>query len=359
MSQVQVRDEFGRGITYLNIRLGLNAQTEDECQYDAFTDLAGNTAFPYAPKASGGYTLYANYRNVNSAYVTAAPHVANLDNDVVIVLERNPLPEIQVNGMFFNVGHIRGNTDFLLYKKFLDSVDIEPILLQRMDLGSRFVRTIGMVNSFAKWHPQDYGDNFYWSIKDFSKLLNDYGIYWYFNVFADTQEVMPNEQQQIDHYNRVCDELSKYNNIFLELVNEQGQHSNSVDRSKFNKHPNIVSSSGSFGSRIPPDPPHWDFIDYHSRRDYPGSVMEVNTADYIDNQGKTRVTLNKPIGTGEPMKFGTIDPKAIDNIRIAFEMGFSGYGVSPFNVFHSENGVMSDLFDDITFNNAHAFFNGL
>lgn len=352
MSQVQLRNIHGEPIILCNIRLAVGEQLSDDAYDDRFTDLSGNTAWPNALPSSKGYNLFVNHENVLPEYEQYDTHVKDFSQNIVIVLNRRTLKQLRVDGLYFNVPHLKGNTDFLWYKRLLDGQALDDLLAQRAGAGSKFIRTFGMVDSFSKWHPTDYGNAYYDGIVKAANLLNAYGMYWYFNVFADTGLIMPGLTQQLDHYNRVVDELSKCPNVFLELVNEQGQHDNSVDRGAFTKPSSIIASSGSFGGRVAPQEPHWDFIDYHPRRDYPGSVMECNTADYYDN-GKSRVSIGKPIGTGEPMKFGT---GYETNNRIAKECGAAGIGVSPFNVFHSQQGVNSEMWDSQTEENAISFF---
>lgn len=358
MPQIQLRDKFGTPIPLMNIRLGVGIDTVDEAPDDRFTDYAGNTAWPYKPTSPGGFTLFVNYANVNSKYKPTQKHVANLDEDILITVEREPLPKLTLNGKYLNV-FIKGNTDFLIYKKFLDGQDITPLLAQRSSLGSNCVRVFGMVDSFSHWHPQDYGDRYYQQIPVFLDLLQDYGMYCYFCVFADTQHIMPSLAQQQDHWAKVIDALSMRVNAIVELVNEPNQHENGVDRTKFFKPQSMISVCGDFGDEYGGDvwpEPQWDLTDYHAPRSLPKNIKDLCSAD------NPNWVAGKGVMQGEPDKFGRdvytgrtfrMDP------QLAKQMAGSARGTNAGIIFHSTDGVYSDTFSPEVVACAYAWFKEL
>src|SRR5438128_2048308 len=52
----------------------------------------------------------------------------------------------------------RGASDFSLFHRFLNGEQIAPILADRLGVGATVLRVSGMVDSFAKLHPQDHPD---------------------------------------------------------------------------------------------------------------------------------------------------------------------------------------------------------
>lgn len=354
MSQVQTRDFFGNTLPLINFTVSHSSNPDDPYIEDFFTDYAGNSSWPHQGIPTDNVYLHVNHYSKNQKYVEETRQINSTDT-IVFNLARAPLTRIKPYAYQFNIGHLRINTDFRLYNRWLDGENINSQLFQRMTCGSGGVRTLGMTSqeSFGhRFYPGDYGDSYFNQIDAFAKVLQSYGLYWYFTAFADTGIVMPDQNKQLDHYNRLIPVLEKYDNIFFELVNEYDQHSNFIDKTKFTKPANITSCSGSCGVRNTPKAPHWDFIDYHPRRDYPGCITEINTADYNDGT-YNREQIGKPIGTGEPVKFGT---GYETDIRKAFECGQSGIGVSPLNCFHAQQGTQSEVWDDTTMSCAKAFF---
>lgn len=86
MAQIRVRDQYGVAIPLLNVRLSLGNKSSAEAYDDRFTDLAGNTAWPNPLPSNDGYTLYANYANVNTKYGQVSKFVTTLDTDIDIVI---------------------------------------------------------------------------------------------------------------------------------------------------------------------------------------------------------------------------------------------------------------------------------
>lgn len=361
MSQIQIRDQFDNPIVRMDCRLSLGDKPTDEAYDDKPSDFAGNLAFPLV-QASPSYTLYFNTRNVLPQYQAYThKHNGPIDaGDIKVNIPRVTLPKLTLNGKYLNV-FLKGHTDFLLYKRYLDGENINPLLNERMLLGSNCARIFGMVNSFSHWHPQDYGMEYYDKLPNFLKLLNDYGMYCYFCVFADTQHIMPNQAQMLQHWERVIDSLSMGTNSIVELVNEPNQHENTIgDRNAFPKPLSMISVCGDFGDdyggNVWPDP-QWDLTDYHAPRDVPKSIKDLCSAD-----NPNWLFAKRGVMQGEPDKFGRdkytgkiykLDP------LLAKEMAGTSRGTNAGIIFHSTDGVYSDPFSTEVMECAKAWFKEL
>ncbi len=93
MSFIRVRDQFGNipppPCDRINVRLSVGHKSSDDAYDDRFTDDAGNTSFPHPLPSDDGYTLYANYRNVNPKYGQSSVYVADLElKPVDIAIEK-------------------------------------------------------------------------------------------------------------------------------------------------------------------------------------------------------------------------------------------------------------------------------
>lgn len=281
------------------------------------------------------------------------------DETITVDLQRLPLAPVKLDGVRLDP-FLRGSTDFLLYKRYLDGEDITPILQQRSSLGCNMVRVFGMVNSFAKWHPADY-PAYYDGLIPFCKLAADYGLYVYFTVFADTQEVIPDPAGQLAHFNLVVDRLKEAPNGLLELVNEQGQHTNSVEQDRFPKPVGVLASRGSYGGDIPPPGPYWDFTDFHARRDYPSAIKDMCVLELREGWeggGGFEGTGQIPILQGEPQGFGP-NPKRWQSPLRASGLAGTARGTACGVVFHSDQGILSQMWDGITLDCAKAFYEAL
>jgi len=354
MSQIQIRDISNQPIPGINVRLSLGDQPSDAAYDDRFTDLAGNTAWPNPLASPNGYTLYVNYANVNPAYLSVFARVPNLDADIPITLLREPQTRLHVEGKSFVNAQgqrvfLKGVTDFLLYKRYLDGEDIHPLLRERVSIGANAVRIIGMVNSFSHWYPQEYGQRYYDELPNFFGILNMYRLYGYFTVFADTQIVMPKKMDQITHFGKMVAQLGECQNSLGELVNEPYAHDNATaDPLAFPRPVGVPFSSGSYndvlGDKVTP-PPHWDFHDFHVPRK---DVKRVADQCMATNPN---YLAGMPVISGEPDKFGgpnAFNPKVyLTDPDESRQMAKTAEGTACGYFYHTSSGVWSLPFNDV------------
>lgn len=254
---------------------------------------------------------------------------------------------------FFNEENTRvfveGTTDFMLYKYFLEGVDIEPILRQRRENGVMCVRVIGMVSWFD-YTPQKYGNAYYDRIPAFLDLCAKHGLYVYWTVFADTRVVMPDLHQQVNHFAKVVAQLKTRRNAFGELVNEPYTGTNATaNPMAFPRPQGIAFSSGSyndkFGGKITPAP-HWDFHDFHVPRKEGKRV-----ADQCMVTHPNYVQLGMSVFSGESDKFGgpnAHNPEVyINNPDLSRQMHITAKGSASGYIYHTSAGNFSVLWNDV------------
>ncbi len=376
MPQIQVRDITGLGVPDINIRIAFGTQPSDEAVWGSiYTDNMGNTDWPMPFAPSSPYALHLNFADVNPLYVPQSYYVTpnDMSDSVQVILARTPQTRLHVEGHdFYNARgervFIKGATDFLLYKKYLDGEDIRYLLAERAAFGANCVRVIGMVNSFSHWYPQEYGDRYYDSLPGFLTLLEEYALYCYFTIFADTQIVMPAKQDQINHFNRVVAKLQEADNILIELVNEPYAHSNATDDPfAFPKPAGIIFFGGSYndqlGNELRPVPPE-DAHDYHTPRDGKDNLAESGfkwAADQAVNAHPEFKYRGKPVMSGEPQKFADPnDPRkggsTLSNPVNARMMAGSARGTACGIFFHTASGVFSTQWNEVERRCAAAWF---
>lgn len=104
----------------------------------------------------------------------------------------------------------RGCTDFLLFHRYLQGEDIQPVLDERIAMGFNVLRVLGMVAwdrlGFA-FYPQRIPD-YYTKLRAFADLLATNGLRMEFVVFADAQIIMPHEAEQEAHLEKVLKALT-------------------------------------------------------------------------------------------------------------------------------------------------------
>ncbi len=267
---------------------------------------------------------------------------------------------------------MRGLTQFLLWKNFLDDKDITPTLREMRALGAGLpvwarpneLRVFGMCHNIAQFYPHEYAG--YWTrLPDFGRLLAQYEFYFTFCVFADAQIVMSNRTAQQAHYNSGVATLQSIPNSILELVNEFPQ--NGIDPSRFTDPSGLLASQGSGLGDRGPAWPGWTLHDQHERRDWQkviGGAVDgwdiSHGIPYFEQGYGERVFRVAPIVFGEGIGFAERDePNRRSSSPVlaglkAREYRLLGSG----GRFHSGAGVFSQPFGPVTTECARAFFGG-
>lgn len=375
--QIQIKDNHGNGIGDANIRLAVGHGDSDAAIFDFKSNSDGTQSWPIPFWPVMDYTLHVNYREVLPAYAATSVYVPKpVDGayqDVQIVLEtvaQTPtlLPRVRVDGDIFRDSNgkevvFRGVSFFAAYDTYLrgglDS--LRTALTELRTLGCNAVRVFGMSKYVQEnllgrpaFKPQDWGEAYYDKLPEFCDFCASYGMYIYWSIFPDNGYIMPDQNEQVTHFNRMMGKLNERNNNLVELTNEPNAHGfNAVDVTKFAKPNGIPSNSGSYGDdyggSLPPWPV-WDFGDLHSNRSYPKQIKDNCTLDH-----PIYTILHRPVIVGEPDRFGS---NGNGNIRQAVSAA-AGALASPGYFFHSIQGEKAEPFDEQTRNCAVPAFQAL
>jgi hypothetical protein len=173
--------------------------------------------------------------------------------------------KLKINGQFFmkESGErftAKETTQFRLYKRFLEGEDISPIVAQVQSYGFNMVRVLGTCDYMFHLYPQEYSDRYYTSLGPFASYLSSFGIYLEFVVFADATRVMPNGNEQVNHWNRVVSSFQGVPNVIVELLMRMTH----IDTNIFPRILGVILSHGSNGSQAHPVEPFWDYVTFHT-----------------------------------------------------------------------------------------------
>lgn len=153
-------------------------------------------------------------------------------------------------------------------------------------------------------------------------------------------------------------------NLLVELVNEADK--NGIKPAQFS-HPGrgLICSRGSGLADEPPARPCWDFFGWHGRRDFPKVTSSTEDMWYIahsqhdgwqsDQYPPSLVVHDEPMGfaaVAEPNRRSN-DP------NLARELAAASVVLGAGGTFHSDAGIQSVLFDDVTRACALAWFSAM
>jgi hypothetical protein len=222
------------------------------------------------------------------------------------------------------------NSEFSLYKYYLDGQNIQHILEERKALGFNCLRVWLLNTSVIPGGliPNKYPE-FYKKLAPFAALCSAYGFYVEFTVFTQTKSLMPgvNEQQAA---------LQGVPNVLLELVNEYDQHDNDCSN-QLSKPKGIISSHGSGGSDALGKQPFWDYTQYHTntlsewQRKVGHNAMEIADEYRI------------PCISNENKRYPDNDSSSIH----AYDAAAGATLLTAGACYHSQGGKFSRLFNDV------------
>lgn len=262
-----------------------------------------------------------------------------------------PLPRIEANGGFFTVDGQPwtwiGCTDFMLFKRYVDGQDIEPILEQRAALGFNILRVFFSCDWMFRLRPADHAD-FYQEAGDFFRLCAKHGLYVEAVAFADTQRIFPDLQSQLLHWFGLATYAES--NVVLELVNENNVHENGVaNAAAFPKCDHVLCSRGSNGAGSEPVRPEMDYETFHWN-DLSEWTRKCAHNPMEDGTWKT----GKPAVSDENTRF----PDRCADAQMAFDAAAGAALLCAGSTFHSEPGKYSLLFSEPTLSFARAWTDG-
>jgi hypothetical protein len=164
-----------------------------------------------------------------------------------------PLLPLVVDGKWFRTSD--GETwtqiacsDFRLFDRYIRGEDIHPILAERREIGFNMLRVFGMCGNMFQLRPQEYGERYWSSLVPFIELCGSYGFYVEWTAFVDATVVMPDKNEQLAFWDRLCRELTGLVNLVCEAINEAEQSINYLASLQELRQPaGLISSHGSKG----------------------------------------------------------------------------------------------------------------
>lgn len=308
----------------------------------------------YADFFADGSVIYRNYLIPNTPGAYEGP---------VLVLQ-SKVQELHINGdQFLTLDgtnyNWKGHIDWMLYKRSLDGVAIEPLLAQRFAAGSRCVATLMEAHYIERFYPSDYGQRYYDHIGPFAEALKSAGFYWQPVCYADEQVVKSGH----DFVYRLAERFANHYWILPSLGNEWSKNGfNPGDFSRPNTN-NLWSRGSNVGDEAPWYP-SWDWKEWHPRRDWPKVLFGNDDMWYVkEGVNSDGVVLDKraPTIASEPIGFWTynVPNRRSNDPNLARVIGgtsiYFGRGAN----FMSEQGLRCEPWDTITYNCAVEFFAGI
>ena len=341
MSQIQIRDEYGRGVPLMNIRIATGTQPSDAALFDVFTDYAGNTGWPIPFFPQQPYALHVNFANVQPGYVPQSYYLTASDvGDVHITLATNrngqEHGQLRVQGRDFisedgQPWQFRGYTMHYLLKMLIEGHDVDRMFDEPIELGYNSIIVIGMHASDWKtqhgWRctPIEHPD---WFVK-LAELFDRAAarqIRIAYAPLADMQ-YLPSSFDKQWYWRESCAVMAGRWNVIARKGNESRHNGWHQNEYQYPDMRGVLRSHGSKGGEKNPIAPYLDFEEFEVRRDLPkmfvdAPLRQLNDGDFEGANGP----INKPIVSIEPIYFHDTNP---DNVgdgrstdpRVALELG--------------------------------------
>ena len=295
--------------------------------------------------------------------VDATASAPTSDPLIVTVVEADALPRLHVDGLDFREESgkrwtMAGVTAFPVFQRDLDGADIEPFLVAATGDGANCLRVMASYDGgIGRFHPGDYGNRFDAGVRAFNDKCARHGIYVFWTVFADAQNVFPIVNDQRQFFARFCNLVRDKTNVLVELCNENFK--NGVSAPNFDKPAGILSCSGSGGGGMDPTQPFWDWSDLHPER---GDKWQLSTTTlyfavngYPGFPGTRQATVaGEPIGFSQNNEPGrrSNDPAAAYRLGVGCVYGAGG-------VAHSDSGIRGEIATGVERECIRAFLRGI
>ena len=231
---------------------------------------------------------------------------------------------------------LRGTDQFSAYRRYLDGVDLTPLIEESKELGFNMWRVFMMgsarQNNILELVPS-VTPGYYDHLGSFANFLNANGIILLAAVFVDAQDCMPNRDDQLIHWGMVADRLRGTSTLL----------SGGNEFSKNGFDPTVLPNPGMFWSRgsdqgdRQPVKPYGSFAEFHPRRDLPASLLD-SVASPVTLYGwglNVPLIIDEPIGFAEGDKPGSrsADPRLA--WRLARHYSTEAAGA----VYHNDSGM--------------------
>lgn len=357
MAQVQIRDFGGNPIPLMNIRLGRNGQSSNQAEFDQFTDLAGNTAWPLPPPTENEYDLFINYANIQPRFDKVQIHIKDFNNDIVIKVPFNVRP-VHVEGLDFVTDernrHVVIGTSELMLAWAYDTIGenvVKTVLSNRCGLGFNNLRVLWQKDirntGNSPWQmPSE-------KMPSFLRLCADYGFHVEGTILADCGVINSNVTTQQRRVNDVRMATIGIMNNWEQLGNEYEK--NNFNPNNFSKPTNRLSANASSTEGGSDAKPYWDYFCFSGGREpAQKAIREYGPIEFM--YGNVNTWGGVPAICDEGMKPGK-NSATIRDFERAGAQARSGCG----GRFHTVTGTGYDI---VPFNNlewlcAVAFVKGL
>lgn len=269
---------------------------------------------------------------------------------------------VHIDGLVFRddsgaIWPYRGITCFLLYQLWLmgGPAAVDPVLADYLSLnpGPNVVRVLGMVNSFSRLHPQDWGERYFTELQPFVRyLFSRWGVRVEFVIFADSGDILMDWELN-SHAIRVANLIADEPNVFIEVANEPSQHSNlyggdelAHDIYLLIRAPGRMIATGAGDGNF-----SGDYVTVHTPRD---SQWPRKAKDLLD----VRDICHDPAVADEPMGAAEV---FIDGKRDTNPRNFADYAATAQlegagSTFHSDSGILARPLQPVQRACAQAFF---
>lgn len=270
----------------------------------------------------------------------ARPNDLILPPMVAIAPVPTPIPYLEIRGVnFVDPDGVRivlkGTDQFKAYRDYLDGIDLTPLVNESKELGFNMWRVFLMgssrQNGILELRPTDPG--FYDYLTEFATYLNTNGIIPLATVFVDAQDIIPNKNDQLNHWLMVADRL-RYTATLLSGGNEW--HKNGFNPGDL-RDPGMLWSRGSDVADAEPFKPWGSFVEFHPRRDLPAMLLDsVASPVTLYNRGfNVPIIIDEPIGFAEENQPGrrSNDPNMAWRLARHYSTETGG------TVFHNDSGM--------------------
>lgn len=236
-----------------------------------------------------------------------------------------------------------GHIDFMLRKRSLDGMTIEPHLRERKKSGSYVVVTLEMAHYIERYYPDDYGVRYWDHIRPFAKACAAEGFWWCPILLADAQEIKKNVSDQQRYVQRWAEHMAGEPNLLPSLGNEWPQNGWHPGNFAFPGGDGLLWSRGSTTSDAPPFPQGWGWKEWHGRRDMP-KVFWSHDDMLLLREGNTDDGPGVPTIGSEPIGFWHTDvrDRRSSNAHLAKVLGGCSVYFGNGSNGHSQEGLRSE-----------------
>ncbi len=252
----------------------------------------------------------------------------------------------------------RGETQFLLFRDFLDGRDLSDRLNAIVNRNANLVRVLGMAHYIplnagqVGFNPAQYGDRYFTGLGEFADLLSRYGLRVEFTALADAQILMPIERDQRAFLEKVAGVLTSKPHAFLETGNEPFK--NGFDPKRLGRVPGVVQASGVYDYNDAGTPYAslyaLDYVTVHPPRD--NEWPRKTRLDEYSNALDRPVVWDEPMGAAEVNDPGRRSNVVSDFAEMCAGTALHGAGAT----FHSEAGLTAAPFGPRQWEAAQACF---